>query len=178
MRQAMQGSWLAAMVVGLVIWLGSACAFRQAEVWAQEPAPAPVSKQVAEEQQHQQGTWAVLSSVRDGQEGDPEIVASIRRMVMGDRVVWERDGKSFSGAALVLRPELEPKGLEIVPEGGPARGEHVLGIYKFEGQELVICMADLKEPRPTEFSAKPGSKTTLMRFKKVSEQTPQSLKSP
>ena len=136
---------------------------------ATKPQTTVVDPAVKQELERQQGNWAVVSSVRDGQEADPEITLSIQRIVAEDRVVWERDGKPFSGGTLVILPELEPCGLEIIPDGGPARGERVLGIYKWDHDELIICMADLKQPRPTKFSAGPGRKTTLMRFTKVTE---------
>ena len=139
-------------------------------VQAQEEPSRNEADPVAAELHRQQGTWQVVSSVRDGKEGAPEIVSSIQRIVRDDHVVWKRAGKSFSGSTLVLDPAQEPRAIDILPDGGPARDKRVLGIYKFdEHDRLVICMADPDEARPTRFSAEPGSRQTLMTFTKVAE---------
>lgn len=111
-----------------------------------------------------QGTWRVVSFERDGKAADPAVVGSIRRIVRGDHVTWEREGKSFAGTSLKLDPAADPPALEVVADGGPSRGKATLGIYRLEGDELTICMADPDRPRPSGFTTVPGSGLTLMRF--------------
>jgi uncharacterized protein (TIGR03067 family) len=149
------------------LWLMIAAAWLcQATVYGQNQLQDPADETTAQELERQQGTWQVVSSIRDGMEGDPEIVASIRRIVTGDHVVWERDGKPFSGSTIVVIPGTDPRGIDVIPDGGPARGKRVLGIYKFDDERLVLCMADADQPRPTTFSAETASRQTLMVFKK------------
>jgi uncharacterized protein (TIGR03067 family) len=112
----------------------------------------------------QQGTWTAVSSRRDGADATAEIVRTITRTVEKDHVVWKRNGKNFAGTTIVLDPSKTPEAIDVIPDGGPAQGKRVLGIYKLEEDRLTICMADADQPRPREFKAEKGSKQTLMVF--------------
>jgi uncharacterized protein (TIGR03067 family) len=119
------------------------------------------------ERARHQGIWAVTSSIRDGEPASAEVVASIRRVVEGDHVVWKRDGKNFAGTRFEIDPTKTPRTIDLLPDGGPNRDKRVLGIYKLDGEDLTICIADVGQPRPSGFEAKPGSKQTLQTFKRV-----------
>jgi uncharacterized protein (TIGR03067 family) len=123
------------------------------------------SREKAELDRHQ-GTWVATSSVFDGEEAPVEIVRSIRRIVTDDHVVWERSGKRFAGTRVVLDAKAQPAAIDIIPDGGRNRGEHILGIYKLDGDEITICVAQAGQPRPTDFKAEKGSRLTLQRFKR------------
>ncbi len=56
----------------------------------------------------------------------------------------------------------------MIPDGGPNRGERVLGIYKLDDDTLTICMAAAGESRPGEFKAEKGSTCTLRTFRRES----------
>lgn len=114
-----------------------------------------------------QGTWAVTSFVRDGKESARDLVDSIVRIVKGDHVVWKRDGKSFAGTTVELDPSQTPKTIDVIPDGGRARGERVLGIYQLDADSLVICMADAGKERPKSFEAPAGGKLTLIKFQRT-----------
>jgi uncharacterized protein (TIGR03067 family) len=120
----------------------------------------------AEKAKHQ-GEWEVTSYIRDGKEASPEIRSSIRRIVDGDHVVWKRDGQSFAGTRFEIDPSKSPTAIDLIPDGGPHRDKHVLGIYRLEGDVLTICVADVDQPRPTTFEADPGSKKTLQKLHRV-----------
>jgi uncharacterized protein (TIGR03067 family) len=113
-----------------------------------------------------QGTWIATSSVHDDQAAPEAIVRSIKRIVTDDHVVWERNGKRFAGTKFELDPTREPKSIDLIPDGGPKRGEHVLGIYKLEGDKLTICTASPGQPRPKQFKAGKGSGCTLQTFQR------------
>jgi uncharacterized protein (TIGR03067 family) len=119
-----------------------------------------------------QGTWSVTSSIRDGQEAPADLVGSIRRIVDGDHVTWTRDGKNFAGTKVVYDVTKSPHAIDLIPDGGPNRDEHILGIYKLEGETLTICVADAGQPRPTGFEAAAGSKRTLQAFRRIKAATP------
>ena len=74
---------------------------------------------------------------------------SIKRIVTDDHVVWERNGKRFAGTKIVLDATRTPATIDVIPDGGRNRGEHILGIYKFDGDTLTICMAG-SWPAPTQ----------------------------
>lgn len=129
----------------------------------QSPEAAPDVK--AELAKHQ-GAWRSVSFRREGKETDAAVVRSITRTVDGDRVVWRRDGKSFSASTVALDPDADPKALDIRADGGPGRDKVVRGIYKIEGDRLTLCTADPDEPRPTAFRADAGDRWTLMVFER------------
>ncbi|MDG3007951.1 TIGR03067 domain-containing protein [Paludisphaera mucosa] len=126
---------------------------------ASEPAP-----EVKAELKRHQGVWRAVSFRRDGKETAEAVARSITRTVDGDRVVWRRDGKSFSGSTIVLDPSADPKTIDIVADGGPGRDKTVRGLYKLEGDELTLCTGDPDGPRPKEFKAELGDHQTLMVF--------------
>jgi uncharacterized protein (TIGR03067 family) len=120
-----------------------------------------------DERARHQGPWSVTSSIRDGQEAPADLVGSIRRIVDGDHVIWARDGKNFAGTKVVYDVTKSPHAIDLIPDGGPHRDEHILGIYKLEGETLTICVADAGEPRPAVFEAAAGSKRTLQTFRRI-----------
>jgi uncharacterized protein (TIGR03067 family) len=131
--------------------------------WA---AADPGDETVKSELKKHQGTWIATSSVHDDQAAPEAIVRSIKRIVTDDHVVWERNGKRFAGTKIELEPTRQPKSIDLIPDGGPKRGEHVLGIYKLEGDVLTICTASPGQPRPKEFKAGKGSGCTLQTFRR------------
>jgi uncharacterized protein (TIGR03067 family) len=131
-------------------------------VSADDPKAEALRREVA----RHQGAWAVTSFVREGKASPKELVDSIVRVVEGDHVVWKRDGKSFAGTTVALDPSKDPATIDVTPDGGPSRGERVLGIYQLDGDALTICMADPGRDRPRAFEAPEGSKQTLMTFRR------------
>ena len=121
---------------------------------------------VKNELKRHQGTWIATSSTYDGQKAPDEIARSIKHIVAQDHVVWERQGKRFAGTKIELDPTPDPKNIDVIPDGGPNRGERVLGIYKLDGDRLTICMARAGQPRPQEFKAEKGSGWTLQTFER------------
>jgi uncharacterized protein (TIGR03067 family) len=126
----------------------------------------PKETKLQEEEAIHQGIWQVTSFMRNGKETAKETVDSIERLVDGKHVVWKRDGKRFAGTTVELNPEVNPKTLDVSPDGGTMKGEKLLGIYKLEGDILTICMAPKGKDRPAKFEAIPGTDDTLMIFKK------------
>jgi len=120
-----------------------------------------------------QGTWIATSSTFDGQTAPGDIVRSIQRIVTNDQVVWERNGKRFAGTKVVLDETTVPPSIDVIPDGGRNRGEHILSIYKLEKGKLTICMAAAGKPRPKEFMAEKASGCTLQTFERTgADRTP------
>lgn len=122
---------------------------------------------VHEELKRHQGIWMVTSSTFDGHQAPKEIAGTIRRVVVDDHVVWERNGKRFAGTKIELDATRDPHTINVIPDGGKNRGERVLGIYKLESDRLTICMAAPGQRRPNEFNAEKGSGWTLQTFQRA-----------
>ena len=129
-------------------------------------AAADPDDPIKNELKKHQGTWIATSSVHDDQPAPEAIVRSIKRIVTDAHVVWERDGKRFAGTKIEVNPTRDPKTIDLIPDGGPNRGEHVLGIYKLEDDKLTICTASPGQPRPKEFKAGKASGCTLQTFQR------------
>jgi uncharacterized protein (TIGR03067 family) len=136
------------------------CAFG-ALAQPQEPQAAAT---LTEELARHQGTWVADSFRRDGEDAPANVVRTITRVVEGERVVWKREGRSFAATTVILDPARDPCWIDVIPEGGPHRGERILGIYRLDNDRLTICMADAGRPRPSEFQAEAGSGHNLMIF--------------
>ena len=67
------------------------------------------TKDVKAEVSRHQGTWKVVSFVRDGEPSSKKLTDSIVRIVEGDHVVWKRAGKSFAGTTFELDPSALPR---------------------------------------------------------------------
>lgn len=115
---------------------------------------------------HQQGSWQVVSFTRNETVTPKVITDSIVRIVEKDHVIWKREGKAFAGTKVEWDTTKTPMWIDVLPDGGPSKGEKIPGIYKVDGNLLTICMADKGKARPTQFASPKGSDHTLMVFRK------------
>jgi len=138
---------------------------------AQSAEPS-VSPEVSAELKAHEGTWRAVSFRHNGEEAAEAVVRAITRTVEGDRVVWRRDGKSFSASTIVLDPTADPRAIDVHADGGPGRDKVVRGVYKLDGDELTLCTAPPDEPRPTGFHAETDEPWTLMVFHRESTDEP------
>ena len=118
-----------------------------------------------------QGNWEVVELVEDGhvvpQEAIPEWLPSGGHFEIVDNSMLftsHDDGKKHAKVFEIDATQI-PHGVDLVNRDG----KEAKGIYQFDDGKLVVCFADPDDgPRPTEFSAKKGSKRMLMVIKKTS----------
>jgi uncharacterized protein (TIGR03067 family) len=60
-----------------------------------------------------------------------------------------------------------PKTIDFIIEAGPTAGTTELGIYRFEGESLIICEAYGGAPRPDDFAVPKGSKRRLTIYERA-----------
>jgi uncharacterized protein (TIGR03067 family) len=148
---------------------------------AEEPRPRPseiarpqeVEKEAAaKERELFRGTWKCTRVEADGQEvsfklDDPAKNPYWKIVFDGDLFRFvEADGKSSDPVYKVTwSPAATPKQLEL---NGIPREETLAGIYKLEGDQLIICLTiDRDSPiRPTRFTTKQGFPLLLLVFQR------------
>ena len=136
-----------------------------------------------------QGTWEVLETTWDGEtKPTPEGVDG-RLVIKGDdfrlmfwtKGAFETDPKKrealrgqLTGGTLLfatfkLNTKTSPRNINLVISNDPEAHEVCLGIYKLDGDDLMICLPYLKpcERRPTEFTAGKGSDQQLYKLRRA-----------
>jgi uncharacterized protein (TIGR03067 family) len=132
----------------------------------------PKNQAVATELEKVQGTWQLISSETDGKRLPDDQVKKIRVLIEGDHHIVTFDGKPLAGnVKFTIDPTTTPKSSDDSLEQEPNKGKKIRGIYRLEGDKLTSCVGAIDAPRPTDFSAKPGSGRSLRRFRRVSDAT-------
>jgi uncharacterized protein (TIGR03067 family) len=114
------------------------------------------------------GDWTLVYTEAEGKKRTPENFKEFRRMITGDTflVTIETDeGVHTVGGKFKLDPAKSPKTIDVEMTEGPAKGKSFKGIYKFEGDTQVICLAAPDKDRPTKFDSNEGTVTVWKRPK-------------
>lgn len=110
------------------------------------------------------GTWLAVSCELNGQNLPREKLGTMKLVFEKDKVTWvfgmPKDDKRYDGT-YKIDPTKKPKEIDL---SQPQNTKVVAkGIYKVEGDTLVVCMGI---ERPKEFSSKSDTICTLLMFKK------------
>lgn len=131
----------------------------------------PAKEAVKKDRDRFQGTWAFVSIESDGKLDD--------KPPKGDKAVFKDDKLVLTAGGMTqeltfdLSPGDDPKGIVLIPKEAPGVNYHLQGIYKLDGDELMICWAlPVKEDmigkvRPKQFKTQAGSFTVLVTLKRV-----------
>ncbi len=115
------------------------------------------------------GSWDATGGAAMGKEIPKEELPFRWTFQAGGKASFaDRKRNTESTYAYVIDPVKMPKAIELTYEGPVAalKGAVQLGIYKVEGDQLVLCLAfpaATEKDRPKEFDSKTG-KVMLMRF--------------
>lgn len=111
-----------------------------------------------------QGAWQVTELVENGQVVSQQSLKTMlesggRAEIVSNTIQFKTATGQKSAKVFSVDPTVHPKSIVISslakPEGW--------GIYRFEGERLVICMSDpAVAQRPTDFASRAGSKHMLM----------------
>lgn len=128
-------------------------------------AAAPIAKdEAAEEMKRLEGTWQLVSAVKDGKETSADVVKKIRVTIKdGKHTVRFGEDVLAKEISFVVDPTKKPKQTtDTLPDG-----KEIKGIYKLDNDTLTSCVAEPGKERPTEFAAKAGTGHTLRVFQRV-----------
>lgn len=112
-----------------------------------------------------QGKWSVTAMERGEKSAPKEIIDKIVVTFVGDKMTL---GRTQAGAksreyTIKLDPTKDPKAIDLVPSDGDSKGKTVAGIYRFDGNDLKICMPNTdSQDRPKEFKSVKDSDLILM----------------
>jgi len=142
---------------------------------APEPAAKPpengdrraTSTEIRRAHQLLAGEWNILSIVDDGSDVGPKLIrtkfAEDGRLRIGNRVAsFVTPGTEEKHvSAIRIDPAKSPSWIDVTTQLDSV----LKGIYKFDGDELILCLAKHEDNlRPTEFEAPSGSDRTLFRL--------------
>ena len=115
------------------------------------------------------GEWAAVSGVSDGKPDNPEPGTTITFTADGKVLLKEgKDDRKDEQVTYKCDPKKDPAEIEIVP---PAKEKEptMLGIYKIEGDKLILCLS-MGGERPKEFASAAGSKFMLVTCKRAKKE--------
>jgi uncharacterized protein (TIGR03067 family) len=103
------------------------------------------------------GKWETVSVLR-GDLPDDNLKGAIREHTAGGRYsVTPAAGKKATPVSGTYTTDTakSPPHLDMMPTGGKYAGQTLKGVYKLDGDVLVIAFAEPGQPRPTDTEPKP-----------------------
>jgi uncharacterized protein (TIGR03067 family) len=106
-----------------------------------------------------QGTWSLVSAVRDGKDVPDDEVNRATLVIQGNTFTLPEDARVATGPSgtFTIDPSRTPRAIDATPSSGPNRGETWLGIYEVMGDLYKIAFAPPGRARPTRYVSEPGS---------------------
>jgi uncharacterized protein (TIGR03067 family) len=112
-----------------------------------------------------QGTWTLDAATLDGRD-HTEIFAGMKLTLKGNEFATDFAGNSDQGT-FTIDAAKSPKRIDIkTGEKGPFKGKTLPGIYKIDGDTLVICCHADAKTRPEEFAAHAKTRNMLLTYKR------------
>jgi len=122
-----------------------------------------------DELEKMKGNWTLVSTETNGTKRTAEDFKEFSRKVTGAtysvKIESEEGAQTIGIKILKLDPSKAPKIIDVEMTEGPSKGELFRGIYKFEGDTQVICLAGPGKDRPAKFDPNEGTVTVWKRVK-------------
>jgi uncharacterized protein (TIGR03067 family) len=120
------------------------------------------------DQEKMQGSWVVESFLdSDPKGGIPkDVLKDLVTVVKDDTLKVTIKDQQVVLMKFKLDPSKSPKAVDFTHLDGPEKGKTELGIYKFDGEKLVMAVNDAGMARPTAFATKEGTKISVITLTK------------
>jgi uncharacterized protein (TIGR03067 family) len=113
-----------------------------------------------------QGTWIPVLFLQAGKQTlSPQRMALFRLTITKNKFVLSAPDGNEEGTN-VLRPDKEPKEIDITVTAGPSKGRTFLGIYEVINGQYWICYDVTGKQRPSEFRALSDGSTLLAVYRR------------
>lgn len=112
-----------------------------------------------------EGTWVLDAATLDGRDHALDF-DGMKLILKGTDYAIEFGNNSDKGT-ITIDLAKSPKWIDIkTGEKGPFKGKTLPGIYKLEGDKLVLCCHADAEKRPSDFDAKSKTRNMLLTYKR------------
>jgi uncharacterized protein (TIGR03067 family) len=112
------------------------------------------------------GNWSPVEFRQGGKQTvPPELLRFYRLTITKDKFILTAPEGNEVGTS-VVRPDKNPKEIDITGTAGPSKGRTFLGIYEVVNGQLRICYDVTGKQRPTEFRDLPDGTTLLSVFRR------------
>jgi uncharacterized protein (TIGR03067 family) len=119
-----------------------------------------------------QGEWSMVSGSADGQPMPDEMRKLMKRVCKGDEATVTMGAQVYLKAKITIDPSKKPKTIDYQMTDGVTKGKTQLGIYELDGDTFKSCFSAPVDPRPTDFTSKPGDRRTLSVWKREKPAAP------
>jgi uncharacterized protein (TIGR03067 family) len=112
-----------------------------------------------------EGEWHVTKNITNGSElTDKQIKeADIKLVVKDAKYTVYFGGMKITEGTVKLDATKSPRELDAVADDGKA----MKGVYKYDGDELVVNFSQPGQDRPADFTCKEGSNCILLHYKRA-----------
>jgi uncharacterized protein (TIGR03067 family) len=124
--------------------------------------------EIKKEQEKFKGAWAFASAVIEGKAEPEDNLKGLQVLFDGDKFELREANRVLATYTYTLDLAQKPATIDTTLTSGPDKGKVEKGIYKFEGETLVLCFGHGdKAPRPKTFESKEGGKAELTVLKRA-----------
>jgi uncharacterized protein (TIGR03067 family) len=107
------------------------------------------------------GTWVMVSATIDGKELAADELKDVSYVIKSGKSTQLVKGKEQGTASFKVDASKKPAAMDFTFHDGRLKGKTLKGIYKFDGEKLVVCRGGVGKARPTMFESKAGSGSIL-----------------
>jgi uncharacterized protein (TIGR03067 family) len=121
-----------------------------------------------------EGSWAFARLEVDGAVIPATALQASRLLIDGDRFRTESPEANYEGI-FNINVETQPHEIDIEFIEGPEAGNWNYGIFRFDSDQLEICLDLNGKPRPDNFVSSPGSGRAYETLKRTSNSRPENV---